>query len=372
MTAPRNAESLTPATLGGSATPAVVVDRTALRANLAAMANCLPGARLRPHVKAHKCSEIAREQVRQGHPGITCATPLEATGIVTAGVSTDILVANEVLEPGRLRALASLQDRATIMIAVDSDDTVRAAVAAGLRDVVVDVDIGLPRCGCDPGDAGRLADVARRLGLVVHGVMGYEGHLMMNVADDVKRRRFETAMTRLSSAHAAVGGTIVSSGGTGTHHLHAAGSPATEVQAGSYALMDTAYAADPHPFVPAMVVLGTVISTPRRPPLDHVVVDVGLKALTIDHGNPVVPCADVRFLSDEHATVTPSGGTGSRRFAIGDRVAVVPSHIDPTMTLHADALVVDGPAGRTLDQLETDELAALPVIDRWAIDLRGW
>ena len=61
---------------------------------------------------------------------------------------------------------------------MDSVETVEAAAAGGVREVLVDVDVGLPRCGCEPGEAGRLADRARWLGLQVRGVMGYEGHAM--------------------------------------------------------------------------------------------------------------------------------------------------------------------------------------------------
>ncbi len=104
-----------------------------------------------------------------------------------------------------------------------------------MRSCLIDVDVGLPRCGCDPADAGRLADLARARGLDVRGVMGYEGHLM--VLDDRDRQRAEVAaaMERLRTAHADVGGDVVSAGGTGTYDLHEA-TGVTEIQAGSYAL----------------------------------------------------------------------------------------------------------------------------------------
>jgi D-serine deaminase-like pyridoxal phosphate-dependent protein len=359
--------------VGDLPTPAAVIDRTALRANLREMSLLLPGARLRPHAKAHKTFAICALQRAEGHPGVTCATPREAIGLVTAGVADDVLVANECLDPRRLARLADLRDRARVILAVDSAETIEAAARAGVRDVVVDVDVGLPRCGCDPDDAGWLADLARRSGLEVRGVMGYEGHLMMNVALDDKVSRFAASMDRLERAHALVGGDIVSSGGTGTHHLHAAGSPATEVQAGSYALMDTAYAVDGHPFRQALALVGTVVAAPRRGPLDHLVVDVGLKATSADHGMPSVAGARVRFLSDEHATVTPD----ELRVRVGDRIAVVPAHVDPTMALHDHVWVVQTPVGddgepADLATMSPDRLAELPIVDRWSVDLRGW
>src|SRR5262245_46257979 len=159
------------------ATPAVLVEATALEHNLDAMSAALPGARLRPHVKAHKCTALARLQAARGHRTFTCATIREMEGLARAGLGEDLLLANEVLDARRLGRL-----NARVTVAVDSLETIEAAVAAGVREVLVDVNVGLPRCGCAPGDAGRLADAARRRGLAVRGVMGYEGHAV-GIAD---------------------------------------------------------------------------------------------------------------------------------------------------------------------------------------------
>lgn len=246
--------------------------------------------------------------------------------------------------------MAGAQDSARITVAVDSAETIDAAAHAGLREVLVDVNVGLPRCGVAPDGAGRIADLARGRGLVVRGVMGYEGHLMMVEDHDERRTRVDEAMDMLIAAHRAVGGDVISAGGTGTHHLH---DRVTEVQAGSYTLMDTHYARLGLPFVQAAHVYATVISaTPR-----FAVADVGLKALGMDHGNPTVETldgngADVWFVSDEHVTFAPHVGVA----AVGDRVRVVPAHIDPTMAMHEVAWVVRGH----------------DVVDRWPIDLRNW
>jgi D-serine deaminase-like pyridoxal phosphate-dependent protein len=328
-------------------TPALVIEADVLEANLTTMAAARPGLSLRPHVKAHKCTALAARQRARGHTAFTCATPREAVGLAAAGLGDDILVANEVVDPRRLAALAALAGDAQVTVAVDSEATIDAAALAGVRACLVDVDVGLPRCGCDPGDAGRLADLARRRGLEVRGVMGYEGHLML--LDDRGRQRDEVAaaMERLRAAHADVGGAVVSAGGTGTYDLHEATS-VTEIQAGSYALMDTSYATLGLPFEQALFVVGTVISVRAS----HAVADVGLKALGMDHGNPSIDGATVWFCSDEHVTFAPDGG----RPAVGDRISVVPAHVDPTMALHDVAwLVREG-----------------TVVDRWPIDLRGW
>ena len=136
-------------------TPALVVDARGLERNLDAMATALPGARCRPHVKAHKCTTLAQRQRDVGHRGFTCATPREVIGMSAAGLGEDLLLANEVVDPDRLRAMAELDARVTI--AVDSAATIAAAAAAGLRECLVDVNVGMPRCGCDPADAGALA-----------------------------------------------------------------------------------------------------------------------------------------------------------------------------------------------------------------------
>jgi D-serine deaminase-like pyridoxal phosphate-dependent protein len=330
-------------------TPCPVIDRAALRSNIAAMALVHPGRSLRPHVKAHKCTAIAAEQVVAGHTTFTCATPREILGLVAAGVGDDILLANETVDPTRLAALADAQSSALITVAVDSLETIHAASTAGIRNVLIDVNVGLPRCGCAPEQAGSLADAARSLGLIVRGVMGYEGHLMMLTDRQKKQDKVHEAMTLLAHAHNDVGGDIMSAGGTGTYDMFA-GTAVNEVQAGSYALMDSQYAELKHPFSQSLWILGTVISVNAS----WVVIDVGLKSLGMDHGNPTVNGYSVWFCSDEHTTIAPAEGTPKPK--VGDRIRVTPAHVDPTMAMHSVAYVIDNDT----------------VIDEWAIDLRGW
>jgi D-serine deaminase-like pyridoxal phosphate-dependent protein len=320
-------------------TPALLVDAALLDHNLRAMAQALPGPRLRPHVKAHKCTALASRQAALGSAGFTCATIRELEGMAGAGLGEDLLLANEVLDARRLGRLD-----ARVTVAVDSAETIAAAAAGGVREVLVDVNVGLPRCGCPPEAAGRIAELARAAGLEVRGVMGYEGHAMLQ-ADRAKRSELvATSMERLRSAHRAVGGGIVSAGGTGSYDLNAF---ATEIQAGSYALMDTAYARLGLPFRQALSVLARVISVSAG----FAVADCGLKALGMDHGAPGIDAARVLFCSDEHVTFAPEG-----RVRIGDFVRVWPAHVDPTVAYHERLHVVSD-----------DE-----VLESWAVDLRGW
>ena len=323
-------------------TPALVVDGAGLDANLRTMSMALPGPRLRPHVKAHKCTALAGHQANEGHRGFTCATILEMEGLARAGLGHDLLLANEVVDATRLGDLS--RSGARITLAVDSEETIAAAARARIPEVLIDVNVGLPRCGCSPADAARLADVARQSGLEVRGVMGYEGHIVG--LEDRSRRQsmIEESMAMLVDAHGQVGGEMISAGGTGTYDINVW---ATEIQAGSYALMDTAYAKLGLPFVQAVSVLSTVISVSK----DWAVADCGLKALGMDHGNPSVEDADVWFCSDEHIVLAPEIPP-----KVGDRIRVLPAHVDPTVAYHQRLFVVDGEE----------------VLDQWEINLRGW
>ena len=320
-------------------TPALAVDAEALDHNLRVMAEALPGPRLRPHVKAHKCTALARRQAERGHRGFTCATVREMEGLAAAGLGEDLLLANEVLDARRLGALD-----ARVTVAVDSEATIAAAADGGVREVLIDVNVGLPRCGCAPEEAGRLADRARARGLAVRGVMGYEGHAV-GLPDRAQRAKLtDESMEKLLAAHAATGGDVISAGGTGTYDLNTA---ATEIQAGSYALLDTAYAKLELPFRSALWVESTVLSVSG----DYCVADCGLKSLGMDHGNPSIDGARVWFCSDEHLTFAPESP-----LRVGDRVRVWPAHIDPTIAYHERMHVAQG--GR--------------VLETWDVDLRGW
>lgn len=321
-------------------TPALLVDGAALEHNIRTMAASRPGPRLRPHVKAHKCTALARRQAAAGHPAFTCATIREMEGMAAAGLGEDLLLANEVVDARRLGAL-----EARVTVAVDSEATIAAAAAGGVREVLIDVNVGLPRCGCQPEEAGRLADLARRAGLTVRGVMGYEGHVVGLEDRALREQLCAESMQLLLRAHRDVGGEIISAGGTGTYDCN---TWATEIQAGSYVLMDTAYAKLGLPFRQALSILATVISVSAS---GYAVADCGLKALGMDHGNPSLTGGQVLFCSDEHITFVPDAPV-----KVGDRIRVWPAHVDPTVAYHELLHVTDGE----------------DVVDTWPVDLRGW
>ena len=342
---------------GDLTTPALLADAGVLAANMATMSAARPGPALRPHAKAFKCTALAARLAAAGHVGFCCATVRELEGLAASGLGEDLLLANEVVDRRALARLGALVDAGTarVTVAIDSAETIAAAAGGGVREVIVDVDVGMPRCGCDPSNAGRLADEARAAGLVVRGVMGYEGHAQ-HVVDRTKREaRTVQAMSVLVGAHADVGGDVVSGGGTGTWDCNHV---VTELQAGSFVLMDGDYARLDLPFKEGLVLLTTAVSVRSG---RHAALDGGLKALAMDSGDPRLVddfggVATVQFCSDEHTTV--AGGSWS----VGDRVGLRPAHIDPTISNHELLhLVDDAEAGGDAE-----------VFESWPVDLRGW
>jgi D-serine deaminase-like pyridoxal phosphate-dependent protein len=351
-------------------TPALLVDVAALERNIATMARFFADGecRLRPHFKAHKTPEIARRQLAAGScTGLTCATVAEAE--IAARFCNDILIANEIIgadKCARVAALArgaGLQGLRSITIAVDSEEGLRQ-IAGTAPDtpigILVDVNVGQNRCGVAPGaEALALARrVAATAGVRLRGVMGYEGHLQPIVDRAERQQQARAAMQELVATarllrDSALPCDIVSGGGTGTFDISGRVAGVTEIQAGSYALMDTDYARLGLPFEHAFSVLGTVVSVPR----DGVcVADCGHKSTTKDHGLPGVkgiPGAAVTLLNDEHSVIALPPGVSLK---IGDRVELWPSHTDPTVNLHDLFYAVEN--GR--------------VVDTWPIAARGY
>ncbi|MFQ5474160.1 MAG: alanine racemase, partial [Dehalococcoidia bacterium] len=264
---------------------------------------------------AHKTPEIARRQLAAGScNGLTCATVHEAE--IASGFCNDILIANQVIGRDKCDRVAALAKAANVTTAVDSqsglDQIAESASDAGTTvGVVVDVNVGLPRCGVAPGeDALDLArSVADTPDVRLMGVMGYEGHVVGREERSNRESGARESMDKLLATARMIREDglpceMVSAGGTGTYDITGRIEGVTEIQAGSYVLMDTAYAKLDIPFEQALTVLGTVVS---RVSPKLCVTDSGHKACTEDHGNPDVKGIDgasVLFLSDEHATIT--------------------------------------------------------------------
>jgi D-threonine aldolase len=343
-------------------TPSLVVDATAFAANVATMSAERPGRTLRPHVKAFKSTALAKQLAAAGHDIFCCATTHEVEGMAAAGLGADLLLANQSVDPVRMGRLGQLvaDGTAAITVAIDSPETLAVAAEAGIRDLLIDLYVGLPRCGVDPSAALALADLAREAGCNIRGVMGYEGHLMHVIDRDERTTKVAEAMEELVTAHHKIGGELISGGGTGSYDINHA---VNEIQAGSYTLMDGEYGKLNLPFQRALAVVTTVISLNRSG--GWAVLDGGLKALALDHGNPSIDSGDVMYCSDEHTVYTPHDMT---TLNVGDRVIIWPRHIDPTIAKHAVMHV----ANRTDSSSTQEALLDSEVVDQWAIDLLHW
>ena len=333
-------------------TPALVVDPTVLDRNLAAMqARCdAAGVALRPHVKGHKCAWIAARQLDHGARGLAAATLEEAAGLLAAGLGTDVLLTS-VAPPTYADDIVALRRLGGLTIVADDPRPVHAiaaqASAAGIEvPVLVDVDVGQGRAGARGPDAAvAVADaIARAEGVTLAGVQAYEGHLQLAPGDD-QRAGHEAAMAELTATLAALHAAghhieLVTSAGTGTAELaSAAGSPVDEVQPGSYALMDAGYAATAGGAFGQAIHVHAAVRTVLGP--EAVVVDAGLKALSVDMGPAAVADRDAAYApaGDEHGLV--QGDVGG--LEPGSIVRLVPSHTDTTVRLHRHLVIGDVP-----------------------------
>lgn len=386
-------------------TPLLVVDRAALERNLDRMqALCdAAGVRLRAHGKTHKCSILGRLIVERGAVGLCCQTVGEAEAYVAGGI-VDVLVTAPVPPwgPARLAALARADAPDGIRIGAVADDEGQidrlsdAAVAAGVTlDLVVDLDLGTHRAGAHPREAlalARAADAAP--GLRFAGIQAYLGHLQHLDDGALRRSADEAAFAALKAViaeltAAGLSPPVVTGGGTGTHAFDLASGVFTELQAGSYAVMDVEYDAcgapggGDWPFEPALFVAASVVSARHK---SHVVVDAGFKAVSMD-GPPArivagaAPGSLWRPMGDEHGmiahpaafdllkaagraplgfdkAVTAADADPARAWPadapkVGDVVWLQPGHCDPTINLYDALHVWDGQR-----------------LERWAVDGR--
>jgi D-serine deaminase-like pyridoxal phosphate-dependent protein len=347
--------------LPGQATPFAVVDLDIMERNLGRMARYFRDrpANLRPHFKHHKCTEIARMQIDAGAVGITCQTSDEVAAAVRAGID-DVLMANVVTDRTRLASLAHSATRARVTVAVDSAATADMASEAALREgvvlsVVIEYDIGMHRSGVESiAEAVALAaHVATLRGVTFRGVMAYEGHLV-KVADRPARtagvlEAFAPMPALLDALREHGFDVQMFTGGASSTYDSAGNLPfMTDVEAGSYVLMDAAYVQLVPEFDPALAVIGTVAtSRPGRP----VVVDVGSKRIGSEAGTPVL----AGFRATHHATSEEHNRflvEGSPLPGVGDHVAVVPGHTCSTVALYRTLVGCRG--GRYERLLEID------------------
>ena len=333
-------------------TPALLIDLDKMEANIETMANYFNtvNAELRPHVKTHKTPIIAHKQIAAGAIGVTCAKLGEAEAVIHAGIR-DVLIANQVVGTQKIARLINLAKHSEIMVAVDNSENVQAiseaaaAKGATVR-MLVEVNIGMDRCGVESGEpALALAEQIRRSpNLVFEGLMGYEGHTVAKPKHAERDAAAREAMQRLVNAKHylekhGVAVSIMSGGGTGTFNITGSIPEMTEVQAGSYVLMDSTYynveGIGAH-FDCALSVLATVVS---RPTANRVIVDTGLKVLAKEFGIPQpvgVTGIEMTGLSEEHGTLKTVGQGSDENASLkpGDKLEILPTHCCTTVNLH--------------------------------------
>lgn len=327
-------------------TPALVVDLDAMEANLHSMAGFFRErpCKLRPHFKNHKTPMLAWKQMRAGAIGMTCATVREAEILVEHGIGS-ILIANEIAGAEKPERVAELSRHASVMVAVDNNHAIHDLARAQRNrnaqiEVLVDINIGLNRCGVAAGEpALALARCGLEQGLAVRGIMGYDGHLQ-GVApsperDEIVRQGSRSLVESAALLESAgIPAPIVSTGGTGTHAASGAYPGITEIQAGSYLLMDNIYVGRRAPFQRSLTVLATVISTRGS---RHAVLDCGVKAISGERGLPTlkdVPGAQLKALHAEHALIEldPEASPG---LSPGQKAEVWVHYSDATVNLHS-------------------------------------
>jgi D-serine deaminase-like pyridoxal phosphate-dependent protein len=325
-------------------TPALLLDLDKAKRNIATMAakfRELP-AELRPHFKAHKSPQLARLQVEAGAIGVACATVWEAIVIADAGI-IDVLVANQVVQPDKVRAAAELARSHRLTIAVDdvrnADQLSRAAVEAGAElELLIELDVGMGRCGVrSREEALTLAErIAKLPGLKLRGLQAYEGHCMLEPDPDKRIADARTANRQAIDAFDFLAERgqpveVISAGGTGTYHITGANPRIHEVQAGSYTLMDAMHRAlAPGGFEVALTVASTVISRQGS----TVVLDCGRKTVGIDFVTPPLvshPEGRARYYAEEHCLVDFPGPPA---LDLGDVAEVMAGYGPTTVNLH--------------------------------------
>jgi len=357
-------------------TPEVVLDLDTVRANIARIAALAreTGVTVRPHTKTHKLPQIAHLQLEAGAAGVQVAKLGEAEVMAGAGIE-DILVGYPLVGKRKLDRLADLAGSVSVSVTVDSEVVAlgisRMAAARGLTiPVLLELDSGMHRLGVPPGpDAVELAErVAALDGIELIGVFTHEGHVYTQAVDAAEQERMtlEACAAAVETAEQirsrGIGADVVSVGSAATFR-HAIRCPGvTEVRPGTYVFNDRSQLAQGSagPADLAAFIVTTVVA---RPAPDRIVIDAGTKVLTSDrmlvpdppptfgsvHGHDDW---DVVRLSEEHGVVSVPGDA---RVQIGDRLAVVPNHVCPTINLANYVTVAQG--GR--------------FADRWPVAARG-
>lgn len=352
-------------------TPSLLLDLDVLERNLAWMAGraAALGVTLRPHIKTHKCIEVARLQQEVGAVGITVSTLFEARVFADHGF-TDMTWAFPVIL-SRREEIRELAERVTLRLVVDSEESVKALEDMGVPlHVWLKIDCGYHRAGADPESPATL-DLARRIagsyslrfdGILTHSGHAYHGKTreeIVAIAEQERRVMAEFA-DRLREAGIAVPG--VSVGSTPAMSVVERLDGVTEARPGNYAFFDYMQVGLGSCAVRdcAATVLASVVSA--RPGDSRCVIDAGALALSKDAGLDWIEPASLGeiFADYEAALLSPIArlvslsqehGILSKRRPVGTRVRILPNHSCLTAACFDEYVVVRGEE----------------VVDRWKI-----
>jgi len=365
-------------TLDRIETPALVLDLARLEANLRRMATRAAGlgVRLRPHLKTHKCAEVAQRQASHGSGGVTVATLEEARFFAAAG-HQDLTWAFPVIV-SRIPEAAELAKRARLGVVVDSEEAVDALERSATRgnpwETWIKVACGYHRAGVEPKGALALT-LARRLagapafrfrGLLTHSGHAYQARTVEDLAAAARDER--NAVLALAARLWAEGIEVPALSVGSTPALSVDSGPyegITEIRPGNYAFYDHTQVVlgACSPLDCAVTVLAGVVSSSRD--RDRSVVDAGALALSKDAGPAWAPRPtmgeifdryEAGVLSERHhvLSVSQEHGIVQGWLPVGHRVRILPNHSCLTVACFDEYVVVEGDR----------------VVDRWPIHRR--
>ncbi|THJ35169.1 DSD1 family PLP-dependent enzyme [Lampropedia aestuarii] len=349
-------------------TPTLVVDLDAMERNIQRMVALAArhGVHWRAHAKMHKCAALAKQLIDAGSRGC-CVQKISEAEAMAAGGIDDIFISNEIVSASKLARAAQLaialrQRGGQLAIAVDSLQGLQALASSvqqatsnlpdtgPMVDVLVELNVGQNRAGvATPQAVVVLAQaIAQQAGLRFAGLHAYHGgaqHIEEATARQQTMAAVYALVKQTIDALQGVGfsGFTVTGAGSGTCALEAASGLYSELQPGSFALMDAHYTrvestVGQPAFEPALFVKTQVISRAAG----HAVVDAGHKSHAIDSGLPLVwnagqpPTLVFGNGGDEHGLIHAQPGAVLPE--LGQALWLVPGHCDPTINLH-DAMV---------------------------------
>lgn len=329
-------------------TPVLVLDLDKMEENIRTMKKLTDacGIALRPHYKSHKSPQIAAWQMEAGAVGITCSKLGEAEDLAEAGIK-DILIANQVIDAGKIARLVHLAKKCRLGVCVDDEENIRnlekaAALAGSSFYCLIEYEVGMLRCGVETKEEFlRLAKIIKACPhLEYEGIQAYAGHMAHWEDGEVRKtgsQKVDERVKELIDYLAAnnMPARTVSGISTGTANFKGKGIY-TEMQAGSYLFMDGAYGALKLNFINALFILSDVMSLKK----DRIITDAGLKSMATDQGPPQLkghPGAELN-LSEEHTMFL----LPDHDYKVGDKVFIIPSHGCTTVNLYDKIHLVRG------------------------------